>query len=198
MKGKNFFKLILLTILLLISYFYIYVTVLDIPNIIINYGIHIYSLGDVISLMIVLLPITISINLITFKKKKKLISTILLIFNTIPIIEMLYSNIREYILFQSFNSFYLYIFYLIVITILFIYNIINKKNNHHFYDNILIILTIITIMLFYRYYLDPYFLHNRFGIGYTQSGTTMHENYIYQYLLFIIVSYIIILIGKLC
>lgn len=195
MKGKNFFKTILLTILLFISYFYIYVTVFNIPSKIIDYGIPIFNFDDFLSLMIALLPITIGINIIAFQKKKKFISTILLIFNFIPLIDIFYRIIKSYILFQSFDSFYLYIVYLIIITITFIYNIINKNNNHSFYDNLLIILTIITIMLFYRYYLDPYFLHNRY-MGYAQSETTIHETYIMQYLLFIIISYIIILIGN--
>lgn len=195
MKGKNFFKTILLTILLLISYFYIYVTVFNVPNTIINHEVSISIFADFLSLMIVFLPITIGINIVTFHKKKKLISILLLVFNSIPSIGILHHTIKEYILFQSFNSFYLYIFYLIIITIIFIYNIINKNNNHPFYDNLLIILTIIIIMLFYRYYLDPHFIHNRY-IGYAQSGTTIHETYIYQYLLCIIVSYTIILIGN--
>lgn len=195
MKSKNFFKTILLTILLLISYFYIYVTVFDIPNKIINYGISIFDFGDFLSLMTVVLPITIGINIVTFQKKKNLIGILLLIVNAISIIDIFYPLIKEYILFQEFNSFCLYIFYLIIITITFIYNIINKSNNHPFYDNLLIILTIITIMLFYRYYLDPYFLHNRYA-GYVHSGKSIHENYIYQYLLCIIVSYTIILIGN--
>ena len=195
MTGKTFFKIILLFILTIISYFYIYITDLNLLNILLHYE-GILSLDEVLELLVLLLPITISLNLISLTKHQKKISIILFLFNLSFIIKIIYSILREFILFQEFNTEWLRYFYLITITLVFTNSILDRKKELTIYDNFIILLSMIGIFIFYRYYLDYHFLHNIFRSNYTTSGATTYLNYIHQYYLPFIIGYIILLMGN--
>ena len=195
MTGKTFLKIILLFILTTISYFYVYITDLNLLKILLHYE-GIPSFDEVLELLVLLLPITISLNLILFHKHQHKISMVLFLFNLSFIIKIGYSILREFILFQEFNTEWLKYFYLITVTLVLSTSILDRKKDVTIYDNLMILLSIIGCFLFYRYYLDKHFLHNIFRSNYTTSGATTYLTYIHQYYLPLIIGYIILLIGS--
>ena len=68
----------------------------------------------------------------------------------------------------------------------------NRNSNSTIYDNFILVFAIINILIFYRYYIDSYFIHNNYNV----SKYDGHFNYINQYYLAFIMGYVVLLIGN--
>ena len=188
MKGKSLYRLIILFILLVISYFYVYVTFLDVDWEMVDDSIY--------NFLLLMLPVIILVDIILFGKKRgRLLGVFKYLFLVICVIIggiFIYNIIRDYLLFSVFDGDMLFYYYLIVVSVVFGVSIVNRNSNSTIYDNFILVFAIINILIFYRYYIDPYFIHNNYNV----SKYDGHFNYINQYYLVFIMGYVVLLIGN--
>lgn len=189
MNPRAILKQLFLTITLIISTIYMFIT-----------SEAIYF--DYSSSPLYLIPITFLIIMLKLKKKKRKHNKIFQVFfilicllNILLAVHYLYTIITDYIKWNSIQlDFALY--YLIILYMSFLLNIFNLKKETNQLNDILTIITCLIISaVHYRYYIDSHFLHNLVNIDNAMTGSTSYA-YINQYYSCFVMMYLTLLIHQ--
>lgn len=150
-------------------------------------SIYIITTYDSIIYHLLLIPIALLIITIKLKPQKRkpgkiyyFCLTITSLINLVLIIYYIYYFISGYL---HWNSLEIYpnLYYLILLMCTLVANIFNlKKNTNKLNDILTIIACTIITLVFYRYYIDPKFLHNLVKLDDAMVGNTSYH-YIHQY-----------------
>lgn len=174
MNPRSGLKLLFLTITLIISSIYIFISA---------EAIYFYSPAN----PLYLIPITLLIIILKQKNKKKkhqkifnFIFTIICLINILLFIYYLYIIISNYIKWNYIEPNFAF-YYLIILYTSFILSIFDlKKDTNKLNDILTIIICFIITLVHYRYYIDTHFLHNLVNLDNAMVGNTSN-NYINQY-----------------
>lgn len=150
-------------------------------------SIYIITTYDAIGYHLMLIPIALLIITLKLKPKQRkpqkiyyISLTIISLINLAMVIYYLYYLIHGYI---HWNSLEIYpdLYYLILLCITLITSIFDLNKNTNKLNDILTIITCTIITLvFYRYYIEPHFLHNLVKLEGAMVGNTSYH-YIHQY-----------------
>jgi len=184
MKGRNIFKIILLFIVVVFSYFFM------IKNkLLVLYGTNslIY-----INLLPILLPI--NIYLLKWKKKSKFTYLFSIINGIFLLLELIYM-VKGYLEFGFFLTEY---FYLVVISYTLISSILNIKEANSLTNDLLIcVISFFVIVIHVRYYLDNSFLHNLLNITDVNNFVLQNSySYVTSYYGYFIIMFGVVLINQ--
>lgn len=148
-------------------------------------SIYIITTYDSIIYHLLLIPISILIITIKLKPKKTkktyyIFLIIISLINILLLIYYLYYQVNGYIHWNSLEI-HTDLYFLILLTITLTTNIFNLNKDTNKLNDILTIITCTIISLvFYRYYIDPKFLHNLIKLDGAIVGNTSYH-YIHQY-----------------
>ena len=191
MNGKVFFKNILLFLVVFVSFFFFYVTDLNLIKI----GINGIMLQDIFTIFTLLLPFTVGGQIIFLLKKSKKVNIAFMIYHIVIFFLIIFKIIKETILVGDFDYDWLSLLYVMVIFSYFVFSMVIKKKDS-WYDNLVILFCLFVLFIFSRFYLDQNFLHNIFHDGYINNGNEFYLDYVRQYYFCFIVGYITIFVGE--
>ena len=182
MNNRNIFKIILLSLMVILSYVFIFS----------NNLLWVYGTNSLI--YIDLLPILLPINIYLLKKRNKF-TIIFTVINGIFLLLEIINMIRGYL---EFGGFLIEYFYLAVITYALISSILNFKNEESVTkDSLLCVISLFGIVIHVRYYFDNSFLHNLLNI--TDKNSMILQNswsYVTGYYGYFIIMFLVVLINQ--